>query len=125
MKPEDKDYAITTDVKYGFQELIDIHEIQAGVRDDWYNETLCKVNDSVARLGVVKGEFHWHKHDNEDEFFLCIDGVFYVEIENGPTFELKPQQSVCVRRGVVHRTRAPERTTVLMIASAGVVPTGD
>ena len=93
--------------------------------EGWFNQTLCRVNDSVVRLGVVEGEFHWHKHDQDDEFFYVVSGRLFVDVENGPSVELLPEQGYTVPRGVVHRTRARERTAMLMIETAGVVPSGD
>jgi mannose-6-phosphate isomerase-like protein (cupin superfamily) len=120
----DQPYDIHNDVKFGPLNRIDVAQIRA-VTDGWFNQTLCQVNDSVVRLGVVEGEFHWHKHDNEDEFFYVVSGRLFVDVEGGPSVELLPEQGYTVPRGVVHRTRAPERTAMLMIESAGVVPTGD
>lgn len=120
----DTPYTIHTDVKYRPLELIDVQGLQRATREQWFNQTLCEVNDSVVRLGVLKGEFHWHKHDHEDEFFYVVDGTFFIDLE-GRTVELKPQQGFTVPKGVVHRTRAPERTVVLMIEGKGVIPTGD
>jgi len=117
-------YTIQTDVKFKPLELIDVAALQRATKEQWFNQTLCAVNDSVVRLGVLQGEFHWHKHDNEDEFFYVVDGRFCIDLE-GRTVELAPQQGFTVPKGVVHRTRAPERTVVLMIESKGVVPTGD
>ena len=82
------------------------------------------MNDSVVRVGVVKGEYHWHKHDEEDEFFYVVDGMFIIDLE-GRTVALKPQQGFTVPKGVLHRTRAPERSVILMIEGRGVIPTGD
>ena len=93
-------------------------------RDRWYNQTLCRVNDCVVRLGVLPGEFHWHKHDKEDEFFYVVEGRFVIDLE-GRAVELGPRQGFTVPRGVMHRTRAPVRTVVLMIEGAGVAPIGD
>ena len=90
----------------------------------WYNQTLCRVNDSVVRLGVIRGEYHWHKHETDDEFFFVIDGRLFVDLE-GRSFELRPRQGLVVPRGTTHRTRAPERTVILMVENAGIVPTGD
>jgi len=89
-----------------------------------YNQTLCRVNDCVVRLGVMQGEFHWHKHDAEDEFFYVIEGRFVIDLE-GRTVELGPRQGFMVPRGARHNTRAPERAVILMIEGAGVVPIGD
>ena len=105
-------------------ELVDVPKLVAAVTDRWYNQTLCRVNDSVVRLGIVQGEYHWHKHDDEDEFFYVVAGRFIVDLE-GRSIELAPRQGFVVPRGVRHRTRAPERTVVLMVEGAGIVPTGD
>jgi mannose-6-phosphate isomerase-like protein (cupin superfamily) len=91
--------------------------------DQWYNQTLCRVNDSVVRLGVVQGEYHWHKHDTEDEFFYVVDGRFLIDLEDR-TVELGARQAFVVPRGVRHRPRAPERTVILMVEPATIVPTG-
>ena len=117
-------YTIRSDVKFKPLELIDVQALERATKDQWFNQTLCEVNDSVVRLGVLKGEFHWHKHDREDEFFYVVEGRFFIDLE-GRTVELAPQQGFTVPKGILHRTRAPERTVVLMIEREGVVPTGD
>jgi mannose-6-phosphate isomerase-like protein (cupin superfamily) len=96
----------------------------AACRDRWYNQTLCKVNDSVIRLGVMQGEYHWHKHDNDDEFFFVVSGKLIIDLE-GRVVELTPGQGFVVPRGIVHRTRAPKRTVMLMVENAGIIPTGN
>ena len=118
-------YDIHTDVRFGPLDLIDIGQIRGSQTQGWFNQTLCRVNDFVVRLGVVEGEFHWHKHDNEDEFFYVVSGRLFVDVEDGPSVELLPEQGYTVPKGVVHRTRAPERTAMLMIELASVSPVGD
>jgi mannose-6-phosphate isomerase-like protein (cupin superfamily) len=117
-------YTIDTEVKFGFLELIDVSAIRAAVKEKWHNQTLCRVNDCVVRLGVVQGEFHWHKHDHEDEFFYVVDGRLLIDLEDR-SIELLPDQGFTVPRGALHRTRAPERTAMLMIEGAAIKPTGD
>jgi mannose-6-phosphate isomerase-like protein (cupin superfamily) len=112
------------DVRFQPLELIDVQALVDACTDQWYNQTLSRVNDCVVRLGVMQGEFHWHKHDNEDEFFYVVEGRFIIDLE-GRTVELLPRQGFTVPKGVLHRTRAPERTVILMIEGAGVKPTGD
>ena len=92
--------------------------------DKWYNQTLCRVNDSVVRLGIVQGEYHWHSHQDLDEFFYVVDGRFLIDLENG-TVDLGPEQGFVVPKGVRHRTRALERTVILMVEGEEIVPTGD
>ena len=117
-------YKIDLEDKFGSLQLIDVVAEAAAVHDEWVNQTLTTVNDSVVRLGVVKGEFHWHKHDREDEFFYVVEGKLLLDLE-GRTVELLPRQGLMVPKGVMHRTRAPSRTVVLMVEAATVVPTGD
>jgi mannose-6-phosphate isomerase-like protein (cupin superfamily) len=117
-------YSIHTDIKFPPLELIDIGKLQEATKDQWFNQTLCKVNDCVVRLGVLQGEFHWHKHDHEDEFFYVVDGKFVIDLERR-SVDLAPQQGFTVPKGILHRTRAPVRSVILMIEGSGVVPTGD
>ena len=105
-------------------EVIDAQALAEACTHPWYNQTLCKVNGSVVRLGVVRGEYHWHKHDEDDEFFYVVEGKLFVDLE-GRTVELGPRQGFVVPKGTVHRTRATERTVMLMVENAGIIPTGD
>ena len=110
---------------FGHLELIDL-PAEASAHEPWFNETLTTVNDTVVRLGILEGDFHWHKHDDQDEFFLVLEGELLIDLQEGDrTVSLTPHQAFAVPRGAVHRTRAPVRTTVLMVEAAGVVPTGD
>ena len=117
-------YATHLNVLFDPLERIDVQALVDACTDQWYNQTLCRVNDSVVRLGIVQGEYHWHKHDEEDEFFYVVDGRFFIELE-GRTVDLGPRQGFVVPKGVLHRPRAPERTVMLMVEGAGIVPTGD
>ena len=117
-------YNINTDVAFGPLTLVDVQEIVASNDHPWFNQTLCSVNDCVVRIGILKGEFHWHKHDEEDEFFFVVDGQLFIDLEER-TVELGPKQGFTVPRGVKHNTRAPNGVVVLMIEGSGVVPTGD
>ena len=119
------EYDIHSNVKYAGLEVVDAGALVDAVKVPWWNQSLCQVNDSVARIGVFHGEFHWHKHDREDELFFVLEGTLGLDIEGKGSFELKPRQGMVVPKGVVHRTRANVRTVVLMVEPAGVKPTGD
>ncbi len=119
-----RDYKIDLDAMFGSLELIDVPSLVAACEDEWYNQTLCQVNDCVVRLGVLRGEFHWHKHRREDEFFFVLQGKLLIDLE-GETVTLEAHQGYTMPRGVMHRTRAPERTVLLMVEGSSVVPTGD
>jgi mannose-6-phosphate isomerase-like protein (cupin superfamily) len=117
-------YATHLDIKFPALSLVDVPALVKVCTDQWYNQTLCKVNDSVVRLGVMQGEYHWHKHDHDDEFFFVLEGCFIIDLEDR-SIELRPQEGFVVPKGVVHRTRAPERAVILMVETAAIVPTGD
>jgi mannose-6-phosphate isomerase-like protein (cupin superfamily) len=105
-------------------ELIDEKAIADACEYKWFNQTLCQVNGSVVRIGVIEGEYHWHKHDDDDEFFYVVEGKLLIDLE-GRTVELGPRQGFVVPKTVLHRTRAPHRTVILMVENAGIIPTGD
>ncbi len=121
---EQQKYSMHLDTKFGFLELIDVPGLIAACDDQWFNQTLCRVNDCVVRLGVLRGEFHWHKHDEEDEFFFVLQGKFLIDLED-KTLALEPHQGYTIPRGILHRTRAPERTAILMVEGSSVQPIGD
>lgn len=122
--PSDYPYDTHLDIRFKQLEVVDVPGLVRECTHPWYNQTLCKVNDSVVRLGVVKGEYHWHKHDNDDEFFYVVEGKLLIDLEER-TVELTPGLGFVVPKGVMHRTRAPERTVMLMVENAGIIPTGD
>ena len=122
--PGQYSYDTRLNILHNHLELIDEKELSDAAPQTWYNQTLCRVNDSVVRLGVIQGEYHWHKHDRDDEFFYVVEGNLLIDLE-GRTVELSPRQGFVVPKGVLHRTRAPQRTVILMFENAGIVPTGD
>ncbi len=117
-------YSIDLEVKFKPLEIIDVSTLIAKSKKKWQNLSLCEVNDSVVRLAVIEGEFHWHKHDKEDEFFFVIEGALLIDLEDR-TIKLKSNQGFTVPRGILHRTRAPSRTSVLLIEKSTIKPIGD
>lgn len=117
-------YETRLNILSGPLELIDEKKLSDECTYRWYNQTLCQVNGSVVRLGVVQGEYHWHKHDEDDEFFYVVEGKLLIDLEDR-TVELAPRQGMVVPKGIMHRTRAPERTVMLMVENAGIIPTGN
>jgi mannose-6-phosphate isomerase-like protein (cupin superfamily) len=114
-------------LKFGPLEVIDAGKLVDANQESWWNQSLALVNDSVARIGVLHGEFHWHKHDREDELFFVLDGKLLLDLRDPDerTVELAPRQGMVVPKGVVHRTRAHERTVVLIVEPVTGNPTGD
>src|SRR5437868_14928312 len=122
--PAGYSYNTRLDILHEPLELIDVAALVDACTDQWYNQTLCKVDESVVRLGVVQGEYHWHKHDNEDEFFYVVSGQLLIELE-GRTVTLDPGIGFVVPKGVMHRPYAPVRTVILMVENGSISPTGD
>src|SRR5215471_2652818 len=120
-----RDYAISYQPLFGTLQSIDVQALIDQVDDPWYNQTLIQVGDVLVRLGVMEGEFHWHKHDQQDEFFFVLDGLFRIELDGADTVELGPRQAFTVPAGMLHRPVVPARSAVLMIEKAGVIATGD
>ena len=117
-------YDTHLDVRYKSLEIVDTQAIADAATHKWFNQTLCQVNNSVVRLGVVHGEYHWHQHTDDDEFFYVVEGKLLIDLE-GNTVELSPRQGFVVPKGMMHRTRAPQRTVILMVENAGIIPTGN
>ena len=121
---EQYQYATHLDIKFRHFDVIDVPQMVRECKDKWFNQTLTKVNDSVVRVGIVQGEYHWHKHDKDDEFFFVLEGQLLIDLE-GKTIALNPGQGMTVSQGVLHRTRAPQKTVMLMVENSGIQPTGD
>jgi mannose-6-phosphate isomerase-like protein (cupin superfamily) len=122
--PQAYPYETRLNIYYQPLEIVEEKKLADACTFQWYNQTLCQVNGSVVRLGVFLGEYHWHKHDEDDEFFYVVSGELLIDLE-GRTVSLEPRQGFVVPKGVVHRTRATQRTVVLMVENAGIIPTGN
>jgi mannose-6-phosphate isomerase-like protein (cupin superfamily) len=117
-------YETRLDIKFDHFQRIDVASLVEECSYKWFNQTLTKVNDSVVRLGIVEGEYHWHKHTDDDEFFFVLEGRLFIDLE-GETIELGPKQGVTITKGVMHRPRAPRKTVVLMLETCVIEPTGN
>ena len=123
-EPKTFPYETRLNVYYKPLEVVDEKALADACTFKWYNQSLCEVNQSVVRLGVFEGEYHWHKHDDDDEFFYVVEGKLLIDLE-GSTVQLEPRQGIVVPKGVLHRTRAQQRTVVLMVENTGIIPTGN
>lgn len=111
-------------VKFGYLEKITVKDIVLSNTDKWFNQTLCEVNASVLRLGIFEGEYHMHKHENDDEVFFVLEGEIILETEKG-NFELGQYEGTCVPKGIMHRPIVPNgKAVVLMIENKGIDPIG-
>jgi mannose-6-phosphate isomerase-like protein (cupin superfamily) len=117
-------FRVNEDVKYGKLQLIDI---PAEIRENgpWFNQTLTTVNDAVVRIGIFEGDFPWHKHTDQDELFLVLEGELILDVEGREPLHLGVHEGFTVPKNIMHRPRSPKRSAVLMVESLGIVPTGD
>jgi mannose-6-phosphate isomerase-like protein (cupin superfamily) len=124
---QDYPYETRLNILHQPLEIIDEKALSDACEYKWFNQTLCKVNDSVVRVGIIEGEYHWHKHDEDDEFFYVVEGGLLIDLQNpdAQTVALAPRQGFVVPRGTIHRTRTPQRTVILMVENAGIIPTGN
>ena len=118
-------YVTKLDVKFDHLEKIDVNKMVSECKEKWFNQTLTRVNESVVRIGIVEGEYHWHKHENDDEFFYVLEGQLLIDLENDKTIELNPNQGTTITKGLMHRPRAPKKTVMLMVETHTIQPTGD
>lgn len=120
-------YHIHTDIMYPPLDIIDVPDLADNCKDKWYNQTLTKVNDSVVRLGIIEGEFHWHKHDQDDEFFYVLEGELFLEVDDGKkmTYVLKKHQGITIPKGVLHRPWCTHKVIMLMVETNQIRPEGD
>ncbi len=111
--------------KYAPLEKINITEAITGNDQIWFNQTLCRINSSVLRVGVFQeGAFPMHKHDNDDELFFVIEGSIKIETQD-QIFTLNSQEGICVPKGVMHRPIVEQRSIVLMVENDSITPLGD
>jgi hypothetical protein len=98
MEPKKEDYPYKTylNILHGPLEVIDVQKLVDACTDKWWNQTLCKVNDSVVRLGVIEGEYHWHSHKDLDEFFYVVAGPL-IDRSRGSHCRSRPAPGI--RRG--------------------------
>jgi mannose-6-phosphate isomerase-like protein (cupin superfamily) len=121
----DRGYAIHMEPLFSTLERFDVDALSADVTEPWWNQTLLRVGEDLVRLGVFEGEYHWHQHDTQDEFFFVLSGAMRIELDGRDPVELQRHQGFCVPMGLRHRPVVPTRSVVLMIEPAGIVPTGD
>ena len=118
------DYNQLMNIKYDHHEVVDVPKIVEECTDKWFNQSLTKVNDSVVRIGIIEGDYHWHKHENDDEFFFVLSGKLFIDLED-KTIELNPNEGTTISKGVMHRPRAPKKVVMLMVETIDIDPIGD
>jgi mannose-6-phosphate isomerase-like protein (cupin superfamily) len=105
-------------------ERIDLGQQLGDIHEHWRPRVVAQLNGQEVKLVKFQGEFVWHKHDAEDELFLCLEGEFRMEFRDH-VVPLRAGQCLVVPRGVEHRPVAEHEVAVLLFEPAGVRNTGD
>ena len=92
--------------------------------EQWMPKVVAEMNDYQFKVARLKGDFVWHDHGETDETFIVLEGTLRIDLRDGAV-TVGPGEMFVVPKGVVHRTRAPERAVILMVEGAGIIPTGD
>lgn len=80
----------------------------------WAPVEIARINDQVIRMALLEGEYHWHKHKNEDELFYVIKGKIVIQLKDEPNITLSEGQMAVVPKGVVHCPKSLQPSYVLM-----------
>jgi len=90
----------------------------------WSPKIVGELNGQHIKLVKLKGEFVWHKHDDEDEMFLVIEGVLKMELRD-KTIEIHKNEFLIVPKGTEHRPVADKEVSVMLFEPASTLNTGN
>ena len=103
---------------------ISLSEKLSRFSDYWTPKIVGEINDSHVKLVKLKGEFVWHQHENEDEFFLVIKGKLLIKLRDGDV-TLEEGEMVIIPRGVEHMPVAEDEVHVLLLEPKTTINTGN
>lgn len=103
---------------------IDLMQKFSKFEDFWNPKIIAELNDNYVKVAKLKGEFPWHKHDQEDELFYVVEGNLTIKFRNRDV-DLGPNEMIVVPKGVEHKPVAQEVVKVLLIEPKTVINTGD
>jgi mannose-6-phosphate isomerase-like protein (cupin superfamily) len=103
---------------------INLNDKFALFTEHWRPKVVASLNGQEVKIVKVRGQFPWHHHEHEDEFFLVWKGNFRVEFRDHAV-SMNPGECVVVPRGVEHRTSADEEAEVLCFEPKDVLNTGN
>jgi len=91
----------------------------------WSPVEVARINDQVVRMALLEGEYHWHKHKNEDELFYVIKGKIVIQLKDQPNITLSEGQMAVVPKGVEHCPKSLGPSYVLMFEPSVLKSKGD
>lgn len=90
----------------------------------WSPKIIGELNGQQVKMAKLKGEFIWHKHDNEDELFMVLKGTLKIAFRDRETI-LRENEMIIIPRGVEHKPIAEEEVYILLFEPASTLNTGD
>lgn len=103
---------------------VNVEEKLALIHDYWNPKIVGELNNQQVKLVKFKGEFVFHKHDNEDEMFFVLKGSFKMEYRD-KTITINENEFLIVPRGVEHKPVADEEVSVMLFEPASTLNTGN
>jgi mannose-6-phosphate isomerase-like protein (cupin superfamily) len=104
---------------------INLQEKVEAIGEPWSPVDVARVNDQVVRLAKIHGEYHWHKHTNEDELFYVLRGNVTIQLKDQPDITLGEGEMAVVPKGVEHCPRSEAPSYILMFEPHALVSRGD
>ena len=105
-------------------EKINISQKLAQFKDHWNPRIIGELNQQHVKLAKLKGEFIWHKHDDEDEMFLVLKGTLKIEFRDR-TETIQENEIIIVPKGVEHKPIAEQEVSIMLFEPATTINTGD
>tara|TARA_B110000305_G_scaffold76435_1_gene85825 strand:- start:301 stop:660 length:360 start_codon:yes stop_codon:yes gene_type:complete len=102
---------------------INISQKLAQFNDHWNPKIIGELNHQHVKLAKLKGEFIWHKHDNEDEMFLVLKGTLKIEFRDRIE-TINENEMIIVPRGIEHKPIAEEEVSIMLFEPASTINTG-
>lgn len=96
-----------------------------GINQPWSPIEVARVNDQVVRMSLVTGEYHWHKHTNEDELFYVYKGKIIIQLRDQEDIPLQEGEMAVIPKGVEHCPKSMEPSYVLVFEPQVLKSRGD
>ena len=103
---------------------VNLNNALSSIKEYWSPLIIEELNGQMLKLAKLKGEFSWHKHDDEDELFYVLKGQLTIELEKNK-IELNEGETITIPRGTMHRPVANEEVHVLLFEPATTINTGN
>lgn len=105
--------------------IVNIQEEIKSITKPWSPIDVAQVNNQIIRLAIFEGEYHWHKHNEEDELFYVIEGEIKIQIKNMDDIILKKGEMTVIPKGIEHRPVSEKKSVILLFEPEKLRSKGD